>query len=144
MGSGLAGEVKKKGGEAVEVEAVRQGPANLGTAVATTAGELPLKSILHAVVMLQDFVVKPESVKKAVAAALRKANEAGLKSVAIAPMASEKVPGSHHEVVTNLVQSLFEYFLGEESSIEQVSLLARDRETTDAYRREFEQVLSRH
>src|SRR3989475_5788209 len=41
MGSGVAGALKRRGGEAVEREAVRQGPIPLGDAGRTSAGAPP-------------------------------------------------------------------------------------------------------
>jgi O-acetyl-ADP-ribose deacetylase len=51
MGSGVAGALKRRGGEIVEREAVRQGPIALGHAVITPAGGLPNRHVIHAAAM---------------------------------------------------------------------------------------------
>ncbi|QQS45286.1 MAG: macro domain-containing protein [Acidobacteriota bacterium] len=51
LGSGVAGAIRRKGGSAVEEEAVRQGPIRLGEAVVTTAGTLPNRHVIHAAAM---------------------------------------------------------------------------------------------
>jgi O-acetyl-ADP-ribose deacetylase len=48
MGSGVAGAIKRKGGEIIEQEAVAQGPVNVGDAVLTSAGKLAARNIIHA------------------------------------------------------------------------------------------------
>ena len=51
LGSGVAGAIARRGGPDVEREAVAQGPIRLGEAVATTAGTLPNKFVIHAAAM---------------------------------------------------------------------------------------------
>lgn len=51
MGSGVAGALKRRGGDVVEREAVAQGPIALGEAVRTSAGGLPNRSVIHAAAM---------------------------------------------------------------------------------------------
>jgi O-acetyl-ADP-ribose deacetylase (regulator of RNase III) len=55
MGSGVAGAIKRKGGQVIEDEAIKKGPVSVGQAVATTAGQLPYKYIIHAAGMGQDL-----------------------------------------------------------------------------------------
>lgn len=51
LGSGVAGAIARRGGPNIEREAVAQGPIQLGQAVATTAGNLPNKFVIHAAAM---------------------------------------------------------------------------------------------
>jgi O-acetyl-ADP-ribose deacetylase (regulator of RNase III) len=51
LGSGVAGAIARKGGPEIEREAVQKGPIRLGQAVATTAGNLPNKYVIHAAAM---------------------------------------------------------------------------------------------
>src|SRR3989338_5638355 len=55
MGGGVAGAIKKKGGRVIEEEAVKKGPIEIGDAVATSAGELAAKYVIHAATMGMDF-----------------------------------------------------------------------------------------
>lgn len=55
MGSGVAGAIKRGGGQIIEDEAVKKGPIPVGQAVETTAGKLPYKYIIHAAGMGQDL-----------------------------------------------------------------------------------------
>jgi len=51
LGSGVAGAIAKRGGPEIERHAVVQGPISLGDAVATTAGNLPNRFVIHAAAM---------------------------------------------------------------------------------------------
>src|SRR5438093_1355978 len=55
MGAGVAGAIKRAGGEEIEREAVAKGPIPLGSAVETTAGRLRARWVLHGAVMGQDL-----------------------------------------------------------------------------------------
>ena len=55
MGGGVAGAIKKKGGKIIEEEALSKGPIEIGQAIATGAGELAAKYIIHAATMGMDF-----------------------------------------------------------------------------------------
>ena len=55
MGAGVAGAIKRKGGAEIEKEAVAKGPILVGEAVATGAGNLPARYVIHAAVMGQDL-----------------------------------------------------------------------------------------
>ena len=51
LGSGVAGAIARRGGPDVEREAIAQAPIKLGEAIATTAGNLPNKLVIHAAAM---------------------------------------------------------------------------------------------
>jgi O-acetyl-ADP-ribose deacetylase (regulator of RNase III) len=51
MGSGVAGAIKRAGGEEIEREAISKGPIAVGQAVATSAGRLPNRVVIHAAAM---------------------------------------------------------------------------------------------
>ena len=51
MGDGVAGALKRAGGKEIEAEAVKKGPIPVGEAVATGAGKLKAKYVIHAAVM---------------------------------------------------------------------------------------------
>jgi len=51
MGGGVAGAIKRKGGNIIEEEAMALGPIKIGEAVATSAGKLPAKYVIHAATM---------------------------------------------------------------------------------------------
>ena len=51
MGAGVAGALKRRGGQVIEREAMRQAPIALGDAVRTSPGGLPNQHVIHAAAM---------------------------------------------------------------------------------------------
>lgn len=82
MGGGVAGVIRKKGGQAIEEEAVKKGPIDIGAAVATGAGRLKAKYIIHAATMGMDFKTDEHKIRQACASALKCAEKLGLESIA--------------------------------------------------------------
>jgi O-acetyl-ADP-ribose deacetylase len=83
MGSGVAGALKRAGGEEIEREAVAKGPIPLGTAVATGAGRLKAKHVLHGAVMGQDLQTNADLVRRTTRSCLELADELGAHSLAL-------------------------------------------------------------
>jgi O-acetyl-ADP-ribose deacetylase len=83
MGAGVAGALKRAGGDEIEREAMAQGPIERGTAVATTAGRLPARYVIHGAVMGQDLRTNAELVRQTTRACLALANELGCASLAL-------------------------------------------------------------
>jgi len=82
MGGGVAGAIKKKGGKIIEVEALKQGPIEIGEAIATGAGELAAKYVIHAATMGMDFDTDEVKIRNSCRSALRVAEELKIKSIA--------------------------------------------------------------
>jgi O-acetyl-ADP-ribose deacetylase len=83
MGSGVAGAIKRVGGEAIEVEAMLQGPIQVGEAVATTGHDLKARWVVHAAVMGQDLQTNANAIAKATRSALDCAVRCHARSIAI-------------------------------------------------------------
>jgi O-acetyl-ADP-ribose deacetylase (regulator of RNase III) len=83
MGAGVAGAIKRAGGEEIEREAVARGPIPVGDAVATTAGRLPARWVIHGAVMGQDLRTDADKVGRTTASCLRVADELGARSLAL-------------------------------------------------------------
>ncbi len=82
MGAGVAGAIKKKGGQQIENEAVALGPVEIGGAVITTGGNLPAKFVVHAAGMGQDLQTDDHKVRKSTLSSLELAEEKQLNSIA--------------------------------------------------------------
>jgi O-acetyl-ADP-ribose deacetylase (regulator of RNase III) len=83
MGAGVAGAIKRAGGEEIEREAVAKGPIEVGEAVATGAGRLPAKWVIHGAVMGQDLRTDANLVRRTTESCLRVADELGARSLAL-------------------------------------------------------------
>ncbi|MCD6351697.1 MAG: macro domain-containing protein [Armatimonadetes bacterium] len=83
MGAGVAGAIKRAGGPAVEREAVAKGPIPIGSAVETTAGDLPYKYVLHGAVMGTDLRTDADLIARTTTACLELADKLELTSLAL-------------------------------------------------------------
>jgi O-acetyl-ADP-ribose deacetylase (regulator of RNase III) len=83
MGAGVAGALKRAGGEEIEREAMAQGPVPLGSAVATGAGRLPARWVIHGAVMGQDLRTDVELVRRTTRSCLELADRLGCRSLAL-------------------------------------------------------------
>lgn len=87
MGGGVALAIKLKGGKEIEEEAVRKAPIPLGKAIATKAGKLKCKFVIHSPTMQKPAEKIPlENVRLATIAALELARKLKIKSIAFPGM----------------------------------------------------------
>ncbi len=83
MGAGVAGALKRAGGEKIEREAVARGPIERGSAIATTAGRLPARYVIHGAVMGQDLRTNADLVRRTTRSCLTLAEELKCRSLAL-------------------------------------------------------------
>jgi O-acetyl-ADP-ribose deacetylase (regulator of RNase III) len=83
MGAGVAGAIKRAGGDEIEREAVAKGPIPVGDAVATGAGRLPARWVVHGAVMGQDLRTDAGLVERTTRRCLEVADALEAKSLAL-------------------------------------------------------------
>jgi O-acetyl-ADP-ribose deacetylase (regulator of RNase III) len=83
MGAGVAGAIKRAGGDEIERDAVAKGPIAVGDAIATGAGRLPARWVIHAAVMGQDLRTSVDAIATATSRTLEVADELGAESLAL-------------------------------------------------------------
>ena len=82
-GGGVAGAIVRAGGTSIQQESSRLAPIELGAAVATDAGELPARWVIHAATMRLGGPTSGEVIAAATAATLRLADELGARSLGL-------------------------------------------------------------
>ncbi len=83
MSTGVAGAIKRRGGDEIEFAAVRQGPIAMGEAIVTGGGTLAARWVIHAVSLDQQRRTSAEAIDGAVRSAIRRARELGVETLAI-------------------------------------------------------------
>lgn len=83
MRAGVAGAIKRAGGEAIEKEAQLQGPIEVGEAVATTGHDLKARWVIHAAVMGADMRTSANAIALATRSTLDCAERCHARSVAL-------------------------------------------------------------
>ena len=87
MGGGVAGAIKRAGGREIEDEAVKRAPVVVGKAIATKAGKLEAKYVIHAPTMKQPAMqIGIRNVKLAINGALKCAKKLGVRRIAFPGM----------------------------------------------------------
>ncbi len=89
MTAGAAASVRRHGGDEIERDAVGQGPAAAGTAIATHAGSLAAAYVIHAVGVGHERRADPERLSVAIRAALGFAVPLQLRRIATALIGTE-------------------------------------------------------
>ena len=132
MSSGVGAAIKKRGGDSIEIAAVRMSPIALGETVATAAGSLPAHHVLHAATLDRGHRTSREAVAAAATSAILRAGELGLHSIAIPALgagAGGLDPGLSAEVTVSAVRDA----LRQAPSIRRVVFALQDPEVFAAY-----------
>ena len=123
-------EIKSVGGTKIEKEAIAQAPIFIGSAVATTAGTLPCRFVIHAPTMKKPAMKIPvENVAKATQAALKLGNEMQIKNIAIPGMGTG-VGGVLPQDAAKAMIAVVKKF---EESFENIYLIDRNDSMIDAF-----------
>ncbi len=109
MGGGVAGVIKKKGGQAIEEEAVKKGPVKIGEAIITGAGSLKSKYVIHAATMGMDFKTDADIIRDATYNSLLCAQENNISSISFCALGCG-VGGFSLEAASKIMaQEVFRY-----------------------------------
>jgi O-acetyl-ADP-ribose deacetylase len=82
-GGGVAGAIVRAGGHSIQEESDALAPIGLGEAVATGAGDLPCRWVIHAATMRLGSPTSAQTIREATAATLRVADDLGCRSLAL-------------------------------------------------------------
>ena len=82
-GGGVAGAIARAGGPDVQRESDERAPIELGSAVETTAGEMPARWVIHAATMELGGPTSAAIIEQATRSTLAKAEELGARSLAL-------------------------------------------------------------
>ncbi|MFH2027628.1 MAG: macro domain-containing protein [Nanoarchaeota archaeon] len=131
MGGGIAGAIKKEGGQEIELEAVSCAPIPIGHAILTTAGNLKAKHIIHSPTMEQP-AAKTDigTIKEATFAALQCADENELKNIAIPGMGTGVGSVPKDKSAIAILEVIVNY---QPTSIKKIILFDKDEEMVKAF-----------
>ncbi len=130
MGGGVAGAIKRKGGEEIEREAIRKAPVRIGEAIETSAGRLRAKYIIHApTVESPGGASSSDYVRAAVRASIKRGVEMGVRRIAFPAMGA----GVGGVPVEESIRILLEELIG--SPFEEVLIVTRSRDDFSVFQR---------
>lgn len=150
LGAGVAGAIRRRGGDEIDREGRAKGPIPLGEAAVTGAGRLPNKYVIHAAAMgyrPEDARVpkRPGSLSSAAIIAdatrnsLLRASELRLESIAFPALATGVAAFPVDECAATMIGAVHEFAqLHPESSVERVRFVLFGREDFALFQKEAE------
>jgi O-acetyl-ADP-ribose deacetylase (regulator of RNase III) len=137
MGGGAAGALKRVGGGEIEREALKHAPVPVGKAVATTAGNLQARWVVHAPTMERPAMqTTDEKVYLATKAALKCAEAVDARSIAIPGMGTGVGMVSCENAARAMVKAIKE-FSGAAKSLREIFLCDLDYKMVEAWTKEL-------
>jgi len=140
MGGGVAGALKRAGGQEIEAEAVKKGPIPIGEATVTGAGKLKARYIIHAAVMGQDLRTDTTKIRQATRNSLLRADELGIKSIAF-PALGTGVGGFPLDECARIMLSELHQYAAQETRLEKVVFALFDQSAYQAFQQELDKQL---
>jgi O-acetyl-ADP-ribose deacetylase (regulator of RNase III) len=132
MDGGVAGAIKRVGGIEIEKEAISNAPIPIGKAIATQAGSLSCKYIIHAPTMEQPAMkINKHNVEIATRAALKTATEMNLNSIAIPGMGTGVGGVSAHDAAEVMIKTAKEF----QGKIEKIIFIGFNEELVNAFKK---------
>lgn len=135
LGGGVAGAIRRKGGDAIQRECNEIGSIPIGGAAITSGGKLKAKFVIHAASMQLGGATTAQALKNSTAHSLRIAEERGLKSIAFPAVGTGIAGFSLRECAEIMLREAVTH-LDAGSKIERIDFVLYD----DAALREFERV----
>ena len=133
LGSGVAGSIRKRGGEAIQQECDDIGPIAIGQAVVTRAGSLKSRLVIHAAAMHIGGRVTRESLRGAVKNSLQRADERRVGTIAFPAIGTGVGGFAPDECAEIMIDTISKHLRGEKTYIERVYLVLLDEEIMDVF-----------
>lgn len=133
MGGGVAGAIKKAGGKEIEDEALKKAPIGIGQAVATSAGKLKARYVIHAATMGLDHNTDEMKIRNSCASSLKAADELKIKSVAF-PALGCGVGGFPLKASAKIMaQEVMKHLREAKTSLKEIVFCMREKEAYEIF-----------
>jgi O-acetyl-ADP-ribose deacetylase (regulator of RNase III) len=137
MGGGVAGAIKKVGGQSIEDEAIEQAPVQVGDAIITGAGDLVCEKVIHAPTMHNPAEkTDVHKVACAIQAALELADSEGFRILGVPGMGTGIGGVKKSEAAKTIVDAINNMRF---KSIEKIILIDIDEEMVEAFQKAVKQ-----
>ncbi len=132
-GGGVAGAISRAGGPKVQRESDERAPIGLGEAVATSAGEMPARWVIHAATMDLGGPTSAEIIRRATASTLALADELGARSLALVAFGTGVGGFPLDEAARIEVEEVRRHLEGSGSGLERVVFAVRGSAAREAF-----------
>jgi O-acetyl-ADP-ribose deacetylase (regulator of RNase III) len=133
MGEGVSLAIRRAGGEAIEDQAIEQGPIPVGMAIATSAGTLPYRYVVHAASMKRPHQrISSDDIRSATLAAIETADRLGCESLAVPDLGARAGKVSFLEAAREMIHAIESC---KTSTLRHVVLIDFEKRMVDAWRK---------
>jgi O-acetyl-ADP-ribose deacetylase (regulator of RNase III) len=141
LGAGVAGAIRRKGGEEIQHECDAIGSIPVGYAAITTGGKLKARFVIHAASMQLGGKTSAASLRNSTAHSLRIANERGLKSIAFPAVGTGIAGFPLKECAEIMVREAAQHLRGE-TSIETIYFVLFDEGAEGIFKHAWNKILA--
>ena len=134
LGGGVAGAIRRKGGDAIQRECNEIGSIPIGSAAVTTGGNLKAKYVIHAASMQLGGPTTAKALRSSTAMCLRLAEDKKLKTIAF-PAVGTGIAGFPIDECADIMIDEVARHLQGPTSIEKVYFVLFDRDALKAFQR---------
>lgn len=134
MGGGVAGAIRRAGGESIQEECNRIGGTPVGTAVITGAGKLPVLHVIHAVGPRMGEGDEDRKLEDATRSSLALADKRKLRSIALPAISSGIFGYPVDRCARKMLSTTFDYLSKGKHSLEKVVFCLYDESTFAEFR----------
>jgi O-acetyl-ADP-ribose deacetylase (regulator of RNase III) len=139
LGGGVAGAIRRKGGDEIQRECDAIGTIPIGYAAITTGGKLKARFVIHAASMQLGGKTNANSLRQSTAHTLKIANERGLRTVAF-PAVGTGIAGFPLKDCAEIMLREVAQHLRGESSLETVYFVLFDEVAEGVFKRAWEKI----
>ena len=139
LGAGVAGAIRRKGGEEIQRECESIGSIPVGYAAITTGGKLKARFVIHAASMQLGGKTNADTLRHSTAHSLRIATERGLKSIAF-PAVGTGIAGFPLKDCAEIMLREAALHLGGETSLEVIHFVLFDEVAEGVFKRAWKRI----
>src|SRR5207302_3962356 len=139
LGAGVAGAIRRKGGEEIQRECDAIGSIPVGYAAVTTGGKLKARFVIHAASMQLGGKTNADSLRLSAAHALKIANERGLKTIAFPAVGTGIAGFPLKECAKIMLREAAQHLRGE-TSLERVHFVLFDEAAKEIFERTWKKL----
>lgn len=141
LGAGVAGAIRRKGGDAIQRECDAIGSIPVGFAAITTGGKLKARFVIHAASMQMGRKTDADTLRHSTAHSLRIAKERGLKSISF-PAVGTGIAGFPLKDCAQIMLREAARHLQGETSLETIHFVLFDEVAEGVFARAWKQIQS--
>jgi O-acetyl-ADP-ribose deacetylase len=139
LGGGVAGAIRRKGGQEIQRECDAIGSIPVGYAAITGGGKLKARHVIHAASMQLGGRTTAANLRNSVAHSLRIAAERGLKTIAFPAVGTGIAGFPIEECASIMLQEATQHLKGE-TSLEKIHFVLFDEKACDIFTRAWKRL----